>query len=71
MTDGPIETVATILDRMDDHTFHATLPNGKVIVAHVPRRLSELSPVLEVGDKVKLEMTPFDFEKGRVEGRAE
>ena len=47
------------------------LINGKSIVGHLPGRLAELSASLLPGVNVRLEMTPFDFEKGRIAGIAE
>jgi len=71
MSEGPITTQGTIIDRINEHTFHVSLPNGKIIIAHVPLRLKELSPILKKGDKTHLELTTFDFDKARIEGLVE
>jgi len=70
MKESPITTDAVILERKGDHTFTAELPNGKVLMVHTPKKLNELAQELISGDKVKLEMTTFDFDKGRIAGRA-
>ncbi len=46
------------------------LINGKLIVGHLPGRLADLASSLAPGVHVCLEMTPFDFEKGRISGIA-
>ena len=46
------------------------LANGKLVVGHLPRRLVEFVAPLATGDLVALEMTPYDFEKARIVGRA-
>ena len=71
MKEAPIKATATIIERKGDFNFTAKLPNGKIVMAHTPKKLNELSKVLESGDKVVLDMTPFDFDKGRIAGRAE
>lgn len=71
MKETPIPAEAVILERKGPHNFTAELPNGKIIMAHTPKRLDALSHTLESGDKVSLEMTPYDFDKGRISGKIE
>jgi len=71
MPEAPITTNALILDRLSGHVFRARLKNDKEIIVHTPKRLQNLAEELSAGDFVKLEMTPFDFEKGRIEERAD
>lgn len=70
MKEAPIEATATIIERKGDHNFTAQLPNGKVIMAHTPKKLNALAQQLKDGDVINVEMTPFDFDKGRISGRA-
>lgn len=69
MKETPIAAQATIIERKGKHHFHAQLPNGKIIIAHTPKKLDALSHTLQAGDKVSLEMTPYDFDKGRISGQ--
>ena len=71
MKEAPIKATATIIERKGDHNFTATLPNGKIVRAHTPKKLDYLAHELKGGDVVHLEMTPFDFDKGRIAGRVE
>ena len=66
MKETPIEATAIIIERKGDHNFTASLPNGKIVMAHTPLKLSHLAEKLQEGDSVILEMTPFDFDKGRI-----
>ncbi len=71
MPEVPIETIGVIREALPGSVFRVELPNGKLIVGHLPRRLAELAEVLTFSDRVHLEMTPYDFEKGRIVGRIE
>jgi translation initiation factor IF-1 len=65
MPETPIETTAVVRDRHGPHTWQVGLPNGKIIVAHLPRHLAHLAPQIRPESRVILQMTPYDFEKGR------
>lgn len=72
MPEAPITTIGVIRENRggQDMAFFVELPNGKVVTGHLPRRLSALAGELVPGDHVHLEMTPYDFEKARIAGRA-
>ena len=46
--------------------FRVELPNGHCIMAHVRRRNWERAAGLNVGDNATVEVSPFDFSKGRL-----
>ena len=46
--------------------FRVELVNGHQLLGHVSARRREEAAELKAGDKVNLEMSPFDFSKGRV-----
>lgn len=66
MKESPIRTEAEILSQRDDHTFFVKLPNGKEIIGHLPKKKEAIKSSITSGCTVILEMTPFDFEKGRI-----
>ncbi len=66
MKDAPIITQATVINRRDERTFNVELKNGKIIIGHTPKALADIRDQINDGDSVTLEMTPFDFEKGRI-----
>ena len=67
----PIETSGIIREARSKRVYLVELMNGKSIVGHLPGRLADLACSLAPGVQVCLEMTPFDFEKGRIAGIAE
>ena len=70
MPETPIKTIGKIHDLLPDHVFRVELANGKLVVGHLHRRLVKFAGQLSTGDLVALEMTPYDFEKARIVGRA-
>ena len=63
---NPIHAIGTILAPLGDRTYRTALANGKEIIAHLsPRRAATLGP-LEPATRVKLEMTSYDFNIGRI-----
>lgn len=71
MFDPPITTTGTIVDSPKAKLYHVSLPNGKVVIGHVPKSQIHLHANLKVGDKVALELTPYDLEKARIVGMSE
>jgi translation initiation factor IF-1 len=46
--------------------FRVALVNGHRLLGHVSRRWRQEAAGLKAGDRVSLEMSPFDFSKGRI-----
>jgi len=57
-------TVAEVLK--DARLFRVALVNGHRLLGHVSGRRRYEAAALKAGDKVNLEMSPFDFSKGRI-----
>ncbi len=66
MFDPPVTTIGTVIESPSPKIYHVSLPNGKVIIGHVPKALIHLHEIIKPESKVSLELTPFDFEKGRI-----
>ena len=66
MKDRPIVTQGKVLSRRDERTFYVELKNGKQIVGHTELKMAHIRDQITDGDTVRLEMTTFDFEKGRI-----
>jgi translation initiation factor IF-1 len=49
--------------------FRVELPNGHRILAHLSGRMRLNFIRIDAGDKVKLEMSPFDLSKGCIVGK--
>ena len=46
--------------------FHVELPNKHIVLAHISGRMRKRFIRLVIGDRVKLEMSPYDQEKARI-----
>ena len=46
--------------------FRVQLANGHVVLSHSARRDRETAGILKLGDRVTLEMSPFDMTVGRI-----
>jgi translation initiation factor IF-1 len=46
--------------------FHVELPNKHQVLAHISGRMRKRFIRLSVGDRVKMEMTPYDIGKARI-----
>ena len=68
MSEHPIMTTGIIREVLSTRVFRVELPNGKIVVGHLPGRLAGLAGELASNIRVDLEMTPFDFEKARIVG---
>lgn len=66
MYENPIEAIADLVEHRDERLCYVTLPNGKRILAHLAKDFSLDLTQVPLGSKLRLEMTTFDFEKGRI-----
>lgn len=48
--------------------YRVSLPNGKIILAHLSKRLADEHAVFTPGDKLWLELTPYNFDQARILG---
>ena len=61
-----IELDGTITQALSNAMFRVELENGHNIVAHISGKMRKFYIKLLPGDKVKLEMSPYDLSKGRI-----
>ena len=61
-----IELDGTITQALSNAMFRVELENGHVVVAHISGKMRKFYIKLLPGDKVKLEMSPYDLTKGRI-----
>lgn len=61
-----IEMVGMVEELLPGATFKVKLESGHVITAHLAGKMRMFRIRLLPGDKVKLEMTPYDLTKGRI-----
>ena len=61
-----IEIEGTVKEALPNAQFKVELPNGKEILAHISGKLRMNFIRILPGDKVTLEMSPYDLSKGRI-----
>lgn len=65
----PITTIGTLLRQAEGITFVARLPIGAEVRAFPSKALARTGVPLHPGDRVRLELTPYDFSKARIVAR--
>ena len=65
-----IEFEGEVIEVLPNTTFLVKLSNGHVITAYISGRLRMHYIKILEGDKVKIEMSPYDLTKGRITWRA-
>ncbi len=63
---GFIRVTATITEALPAATFRAELENGHMVLAHLSGKMRMHRMKVLPGDKVTLEMSPYDLTKGRI-----
>jgi len=61
-----IEQEGTIIEALSNAMFRVELENGHVVTAHISGKMRLHYIKLLPGDKVKLEMSPYDLSKARI-----
>ncbi len=61
-----IEMDGQVLELLPNATFRVKLDNGHEIIAHTSGRMRKNRIRILSGDRIKVEMTPYDLTKGRV-----
>jgi len=61
-----IEMEGTVVEKLPNAEFIVELSNGHKIVAHISGRLRMNFIRILPGDKVRVEMSPYDLTKGRI-----
>jgi translation initiation factor IF-1 len=64
-----IEMEGVVTQELPDTRFRVTLANGHSVMAHMSGKMKKHRIRILPGDKVTLEMTPYDLTKGRINFR--
>ena len=64
-----IELEGIVNEALPNAMFHVELPNGHVILAHISGKLRMNFIRILPGDKVTVEMSPYDLTRGRITWR--
>ncbi len=65
-----IEVEGTVLEALPNTNFKVELENGHQVLAHISGKLRMNYIKILPGDKVKLELSPYDLTRGRITWRA-
>ncbi len=65
-----IELEGTVVDALPNAMFKVELANGHQILAHISGKLRTNYIRIVPGDKVTVEMSPYDLTKGRITWRS-
>ena len=65
-----IEVEGRVVETLPNTTFKVELENGHQVLAHISGKLRMNYIKILPGDKVKLELSPYDLSKGRITWRA-
>ena len=61
-----IEMEGEVIETLRNTTFRVKLENEHVVTAHISGRMRKHYIRILTGDKVKVEITPYDLSKGRI-----
>jgi len=64
-----IELDGTIIEALSNAMFRAELENGHIVTAHISGKMRMNYIKILPGDKVRLEMSPYDLTKARISYR--
>ncbi|MDD7458223.1 MAG: translation initiation factor IF-1 [Clostridia bacterium] len=65
-----IETEGVVIEVLPNAQFKVELPNGHVVTSYLSGKLRMNYIKILEGDKVKIEMSPYDLTKGRITWRS-
>ncbi len=65
-----IEMEGEVVDTLPNTTFRVKLDNGHIVTAHISGKMRKNYIRILTGDKVKVELTPYDLSKARITYRA-
>ena len=65
-----IEMEGTVVETLPNTMFRVELENGHVVTAHISGKMRKHYIRILTGDKVTVQLTPYDLTKGRITFRA-
>jgi translation initiation factor IF-1 len=63
---GPIKVDGVVTETLPNANFRVRLDNGHEILAHISGKMRMHYIKILVGDKVAVELSPYDLNKGRI-----
>ena len=64
--EAAIEVDGEVTETLPNATFRVKLENGHIVLAHISGKMRKNYTKILPGDKVKLELSPYDLGRGRL-----
>jgi translation initiation factor IF-1 len=64
--ESKIEAEGTVMEALPNAFFKVKLDNNHIVLAHVSGKIRKNSIMILLGDRVKVELSPYDLTRGRV-----
>lgn len=64
-----LEMEGVVLDTLPNTMFRVQLDNGHIVIAHISGKMRKNYIRILTGDRVTVEMTPYDLSKARIKFR--
>ena len=61
-----IEVEGSILEALPNAMFRVQIPQGKIVLAHISGKMRMHYIKILPGDRVRLELSPYDLTRGRI-----
>lgn len=61
-----IEAIATVVEPLPNAMFRVELENGHKVLAHISGKMRKHFIRILPGDRVKVELSPYDLDRGRI-----
>jgi len=61
-----IEMEGIVIETLPNTNFRVQLENGHIVIAHISGRMRKNYIRILMGDKVTVQLTPYDLTKGRI-----
>ena len=61
-----IEVTGTVVEALPNAMFRVQLDNGHTILAHISGKMRMYYIRILLGDRVQVELSPYDLERGRI-----
>ena len=61
-----VEVEGTVTEALPNATFRVRMDNGHLVLAHVSGKMRKFFIRILAGDRVKMELSPYDLTRGRI-----
>ena len=61
-----LEVTGTVVEALPNAMFHVNLDTGQQVLAYLSGRMRRYYIKVLLGDRVRVELSPYDLEKGRI-----